>query len=204
MEPAGGRQAPGHSWGVVGEAESAIRAEEDDSTVAAEAVEEVRDGFAGGDIWHRSRSHAVGCPLAEDQLHDRLAPTGERDRSRQIVGIAAAADERGVAHAAGSFVEGSACRGCRGQVAAAIEGYGPYGVMRVFCAVLVLGWAAATGMRREGRGRVFVVAEDVGRLRAGEGFVAKAGSLAGLCVLETLALPVEVNDLQLRSLVPQL
>src|SRR5580692_5900688 len=138
LEPARGRQAPGHGWGVVGEAEAAVRAEEDDSTMAAEAIEEVRDGFAGGDIRHGSRGHPVCCPFAEDQLHDRLAPTGERNRSRQIVGIAAAADERGVAHAAGSFVEGSACRGCRGQVAAAIEGYGSYGVMRVFCAVLVL------------------------------------------------------------------
>ena len=72
---------------------------------------------------------AIDGPFAEDQLHDGLAPAGERDGGGEIVRIAAAADERGVADAAGSLVERAAGGGAGGEVAAGIERYGADGVV---------------------------------------------------------------------------
>jgi hypothetical protein len=115
----------------VGEAEAAVGAEEDDAAVAAEAVVEVGDGFAGGDFWGGAGGYAVGGPLAEDQLHDGFAPAGEGDGGGEVVGVAAATDEGGVADAAGGFVEGASGGGGGGEVAVAVEGYGAYGVVAV-------------------------------------------------------------------------
>ncbi len=40
--------APGHAGGVVGEAELAVRAEQDDAAVAAEPSEQIADGLLSG------------------------------------------------------------------------------------------------------------------------------------------------------------
>ncbi len=72
---------------------------------------------------------AVGGPLAEDQLHDGFAPAGEGDGGGEIVGVAAATDEGGVADAAGGFVEGAAGGGGGGEVAVGVEGDGADGVV---------------------------------------------------------------------------
>jgi len=114
--------------------------------VAAETVEEIGDGFAGGDVRGRACGDTIRGPLAEDQLHDGLAPAGERDGGGEIVGVAAASDERGVADTAGSFVEGSTGGGGGGEVAAGVESDGADGVV-------------AVQMRREGGFRAFVVVE---------------------------------------------
>ncbi len=50
VEAAGGGYAPGHGGGVVGEAEASVGAEEDDAAVSAEAIVEIADGFARGDL----------------------------------------------------------------------------------------------------------------------------------------------------------
>ena len=44
---------------------------------------------------------AVDGPFSEDELHDGLAPTGERDGGAEVVGVASAADQGRVANAAG-------------------------------------------------------------------------------------------------------
>ena len=75
--------------------------------------------------------NAVDGPFAQDQLHDGLAPAGERDGGAVVVGIAAAADQRGVADAAGSFVERASGGGGGGEVAVRVEGDGADGVVRV-------------------------------------------------------------------------
>jgi len=129
LEAAGGGKAPGHGGGVVGEAEAAVGAEEDDAAVAAEAVVEIGDGFAGGDLRGRAVGDTVSGPLAEDQLHDGFAPAGEGDSGGEVVSVAAATDEGGVADAAGSLVEGSTGGGGGGEVAAGVEGYGADGVV---------------------------------------------------------------------------
>ena len=129
MEAAGGGDAPGHGGGVVGEAEAAVGAEEDDAAVSAKAVVEVGDGFAGGDFGSCAGGDAVGGPLAEDQFHDGLAPAGEGDGGGKIVGVAAATDEGRVADAAWGFVEGASGGGGGGEIAAGVEGDGAHGVV---------------------------------------------------------------------------
>src|ERR1035438_5126881 len=79
LEAGGGGQAPGHGGGVVGEAEAAVGAEEDDAAMAAEAVVEIGDGLLGGHFGGGAGGDTVGGPLAEDELHDGLAPAGKGD-----------------------------------------------------------------------------------------------------------------------------
>ena len=79
----------------------------------------------------RSAGDAVDGPLAEDELHDGLAPAGEGDGGGEVVGVAAAADEGAVADAAGGFVEGAAGGGAGGEVAVLVEGDGADGVVGV-------------------------------------------------------------------------
>src|SRR6202034_2252964 len=72
----------------------------------------------------------IGGPLGEDQLHDRLAPSGGGDGSALVVGVATAADQRGIAEASGSLVQ-RATGGCGGgDVAVAVECDGADGVVR--------------------------------------------------------------------------
>src|ERR1039457_5945634 len=131
--------------------------------MSAETVEEVGDGFAGGDLGGSARGDAVGGPLAEDQLHDGFAPAGEGDGSGEIVGVAAATDEGGVADTAGSFVEGASGGGGGGEIAKGIEGYGADGVVRTPHGVLA-GRAEAFGTSFRGH-----------RLR--KGFAARDGGV---------------------------
>ena len=121
MEAVGGGEAPGHRGSVVGESESAVGAEEDDAAMAAETVEEIGDGFAGGDFGCGSGGDAVGGPFAEDKLHDGFAPAGERNRGGEIVGVTAATDEGRIADAARGLVEGATGGSGGGEVAASIE-----------------------------------------------------------------------------------
>jgi len=153
VEAAGSGDAPGHGRSVVGEAEAAVGAEEDDAAVSAEAVVEVADGFAGGDFGRSAGGDAIGGPLAEDELHDGLAPAGKGDGGGEIVGVASATDEGGVADAAGSFVECSTGGGGGGEVAACVEGDGADGV------VVLRGRRVAFGTRSRLTGTVFVLGE---------------------------------------------
>ncbi len=116
---------------VVGKAEAAIGAEQDDAAVSAEAVVEIGDGLAGGELGMGAGGDAVGGPLAENQLHDGFAPSGERNGGGKIVGVAAAADERRIADAAGSLVEGAAGGSSGGKIAVDIESDRAHGVMRI-------------------------------------------------------------------------
>jgi len=216
LEACGSGEAPGHGWGVVGEAETAVGGEKDDAAVAAETAVEVGDGLAGGDIWGCAVCDAVGGPLAEDQLHDGFAPAGERDGGGEIVGIAAATDQRGVADTAGSFVEGSTGGGGGGEVAAGVEGNGADGIVRpqrrrpvaggpVVLRGVLAGRAEAFGVSHRVCGltvgfvawecsfRTFVIVEDgvQDSFGAGEGLVREAGGFAKLGVGEAFALAVE-------------
>lgn len=129
MEAGGGGESPGHGGGVVGEAEAAVGAEEDDSAVAAETVVEVGDGFAGDDFRGGAGGDTVSGPLAEDEFHDGFAPSGEGDGGGEIVSVATATDEGGVAYAAGGFVEGSSGGGGGGEIAVDVKGDGADGVV---------------------------------------------------------------------------
>ncbi len=76
----GGVGAPGHAGRIVGDAEPTEGTEQDDAAVAAQAVEEVGDGFLRGLRRGRALLDAIDGPLAEHQFHDGLSPTGERNR----------------------------------------------------------------------------------------------------------------------------
>src|ERR1035437_7552603 len=131
LQACGRGDAPSHGGGVVGQAEASVGAEQDDAAVSAETVIEVGNGFMGGEFGGCAGGDAVGGPLAEDQLHDGFAPSGERDGGGEIVGVAAAADQRGVADTAGSFVERATGGGGGGEVAAGVESDGANGVVGV-------------------------------------------------------------------------
>ena len=72
---AGVMDAPGDAWGVVCDADLALGGEEDDASVASEAVEEVVDGGLGGRLCGVAVGDAVGGPFAEDELHDGVRPS---------------------------------------------------------------------------------------------------------------------------------
>ena len=199
MEAGGGGESPGHGGGVVGEAEAAVGAEEDDAAVASETVVEIGDGFAGDDFRRGTGRDAIRSPLAEDELHDGFAPAGEGDGGGEIVSVAAAADQGGVADAAGGFVEGASGGGCGGEIALAVEGYGADGVVAPLRGVLVLALRAVLVLALRA---VFVLEEICGsdccfgalvvmEADSGEGGVIEAGGMTELCVGEALAFAIE-------------
>ena len=123
--------APGHARGVVSDAVPAVRGEQNDAAVAAQAGVEVIDGGLRGIRGRGPAGYLVNGPLAEDEFHDGFAPAGERGGSAVVVGVAAAADERRVADTAWRFVEGAA-GGCgAGEVAMLVQSNGADGVMGV-------------------------------------------------------------------------
>src|ERR1700728_1237536 len=93
VEVARGGYAPGNGWSIVGEAEAAIGAEQNDAAVPTESIVEVGDGFAGSDFRRSAGGYAIGSPFAKDEFHDGFAPPGERYSGGKSVGVAAATDE---------------------------------------------------------------------------------------------------------------
>src|SRR5258708_7793034 len=79
LHPAGTADAPGHARRVVGQTVAAVRTEQDNAAVSAEAAEEIGDSGLRGALWSVAGEDAIDGPLAERQLHDGLAPPGERD-----------------------------------------------------------------------------------------------------------------------------
>jgi hypothetical protein len=175
LKAGGSGEAPDHCGSIVSQAEAPVGTEKDDASVAAETIEEVGDGFAGREFGRRSCGDSVGSPLAEDELHDGLSPAGEGDGGREIVSIAAAADERGVADPARRLVERASRRGAGGEIAVGIKGNGADGVV------------GREGGLKSGLG-TFVIAEGV----SCEGLVGEAGCLPRLCASE--ALPFAIED----------
>ena len=90
------------------EAEASIRTKKNDAAMTAEPVVEVRNRVARGDLRSGAGGDAVRSPLAQNQFHDRLAPSREGDGGGEIVCIAATADKRRIANAARRLVERAA------------------------------------------------------------------------------------------------
>ena len=76
--------------------------------MATEPVVEIGDCLAGRDLRRGAVGDAVCGPLAQHQFHDRLAPAGERHRSREVIRITAAADQGRIAYAARRLVQRAA------------------------------------------------------------------------------------------------
>src|SRR5208282_4273548 len=103
-----GTEGPCHARGVMGDSEAALSIKQNDSTVAVEALLEIVHRFLRRPLRQASGFDAIRRPLREHQLHDGFAPSGSGSGGAEIIGVAAAADERRVAEAAGSFVERAA------------------------------------------------------------------------------------------------
>jgi len=105
------------------------RSSRNNSALAVEALVQVlncrwrdlrRSNFGG---------YVIGGPLGEDQLHHRFAPSGGGSRGGLVVRIAAAANQRGVAHAPRSLVQRASGGSSRRDVAVAVERKRAHGVM---------------------------------------------------------------------------
>src|SRR5208282_1345252 len=103
-----GAQRPCHARGVVGDSEAALGIEQNDSTVAVEALLQIVHRFLRDPLRQAAGLHAIGRPLRQHQFHDGFAPSGGGSGGAEIIGITAAADQRRVAEAAGIFIERAA------------------------------------------------------------------------------------------------
>ena len=103
------------------EAVAAVRAKQDDAAMAAEPAEADRRWRLRGGVGSIAGEDAIHGPLAKHQLHDGLAPSGKRDRGAEVVGVAAAADQRRIADASRRLVQRAAGGGGGGEIAAGVE-----------------------------------------------------------------------------------
>ena len=103
-----GTERPSHARRVVGNSEAALSVEQDDSTVAVEALLEKIHRLLRDPLGQTAGFDSIGGPLREHQFHDGFAPSGGGSGRAEIIGITAAADERRIAKAAGSFIERAA------------------------------------------------------------------------------------------------
>src|SRR5713226_2441526 len=126
----------GHARGVEGETGIAAAVEEDEAAGGSGAFGEEMDGFAGGEIGGGESARNVGgrvhagCGPAEkidggfgqDDFHDGFAVAGAGDAADFGVSVAAAADERGIADAAGKFAACAAGGSGGEEVSVRIDG----------------------------------------------------------------------------------
>ena len=90
------------------DAEAAALIEQDHAAVAVQPFFQVLHRFLHNRVGSASGTHFVRSPLGQDQFHDGFAPAGAGAGSAEIIGVTAAANQRRVADASGSFVERSA------------------------------------------------------------------------------------------------
>ena len=69
----------------------------------------------------------VGRQLGHHDFHDAFAVSGAGNSAGFRIGVAATADQRGVAHAAGEFAAGASGRRRGKQTAVSIESHGTHG-----------------------------------------------------------------------------
>ena len=89
----------------MGNAPAAIGTEQNNTPVALKPFGQIGNRLWRDHIRSLPGLYAIRSPFAEHQLHHWFAPAGERYGRGQLVGIATAANERGVAYAAWSLVQ---------------------------------------------------------------------------------------------------
>ena len=120
---------PSHPGSVVSNTIATTSVEQDHAAVTVEPRVEISNSLPGCEFWNGTAGNSVCSPFSQDKLHDRLAPSRAGDSATLIVGVAAAADERGVSHPSRRLIYCAAGgRGCC-QVSIAIEGNGPDGIV---------------------------------------------------------------------------
>jgi hypothetical protein len=143
--------AVGHARRVEGEGGVALAVEEDEAAGALSALGEEVDGVAGGEIGGgivaglgagsgvKARGGAaqeIGGGFGHDDFHDGFAVPGTGNSTGFGIGVAATADERRVADAAGKFATGSAGRRGGEEVAVTVECNGADGALLVAAVML--------------------------------------------------------------------
>ena len=113
----------------MGDAEAAALIQHDHAAVAVEAALEILYGFYGDGVRRASDTDFVGGPFGQHQFHDGLTPSGAGGGGAEIIGIAAAADQRRVAHAPRILVERAAGGGAGSDVSRRIQRDRAHGVM---------------------------------------------------------------------------
>src|ERR1700682_3219500 len=120
----------GHAGGVEGEARVAVAVEENQAGGGVRFFGEEGQGFGGGFLGV-VMAEVVGGGFGQDDLHDGFAIPGGGDTAGFRVGVAAAADERGIADAAGEFAAGASGGGGGEERAVAVDGHGANGALLV-------------------------------------------------------------------------
>jgi hypothetical protein len=136
------------------------------------AKEELDGGLSGASGSGAGGTEKIAGGFGENDSHDGFAVAGGGDRTRFGVGVAARADERGIADAAGKFAAGAASGSSGEEAAMVVEGDGADGAL--FVAAMMLGGVgviAATlpGFALGGRDEFFRIAER-NALGVGESF----------------------------------
>src|SRR4051794_28808160 len=85
--PAYSSYPPSHARGIVGEAETALKIEHDDSAMAVDAVLQIIHGLGCDPLGKIARRHAISSPLGKHQLHDRFTPSGDGNRGALVIGV---------------------------------------------------------------------------------------------------------------------
>src|ERR1700679_1469800 len=86
-----------HTWCIVRDPVAPVGTEQDDPAMALETSIEIGDGVFSGLLRPQLR-YPVDRPLAQHQLHDGLAPAGQRGSRAAVVGVAPTADDRRVSY----------------------------------------------------------------------------------------------------------
>ena len=116
----------------------AVFIEEDESAGAVAATgEELDSGLRGARGIGAGRAQKITGSFGENHFHDGFAITGRGDGAGFGIGVAAAADERRIADAAGKFAAGAAGGSGGEQPALVIERDGAHGSL--FVATMMFG-----------------------------------------------------------------
>ena len=78
--------------------------DQDHAAMTIHARTEITNSLARCKFRRRPVRNPVRGPFAEYELHDGLTPAGQGDGAALIIGVAAAAYERGIADASGGLV----------------------------------------------------------------------------------------------------
>ena len=112
---------PCHAGSIVRDPKTSMGIDDDHAPVSIEPRMKIANGIAGRFVRRRACGDAVRRPFRQHQLHDGFAPSGTGDGGGFIVGVTSAADQRGIAKAAGGLVQSSPSRSCRCNIARAVE-----------------------------------------------------------------------------------
>src|SRR5260370_21869753 len=114
----------------MGVAGAALSVEQDHGAVAAQAIFQICDGLLGDNKGRICLGDPVAGPLAQDQFHDGLAPSGAGDGGAEVIGVASATDQGGIADSSRSLVQSTAGGGGSGKIPIRIQSDRSDGVMR--------------------------------------------------------------------------